>query len=143
MKDTYPSKFIEAWIPQLPRRLANTRICIFIFDNGLKHLNSIILVGKETMLKFLSGGAEHRHQPFATLCFKGDGFLGGFSLGVMDTFFDGRSSFPSAFLLVTALPTTLGVDEDSPILVFSSFFLQATTALTLYLATSISTKAKN
>ena len=37
----------------------------------------------------------------------------------------------------------LGADEDSFTLVFSSSFIQAAAALTLYLAASISTKAKD
>jgi len=60
-----------------------------------------------------------------------------------DTIFDERSSFPSAFLLAAPLPMALGADEDYPTLVFSSFFLRAAAALTLYLAASISTKAKD
>ena len=143
MKDTYSSKVIEAWIPQLPSRLANIRICIFIFDNGLKHLDNIILMGKETTLRILSDGAGHRHQHFASPDFGGDGFLGSFSPGVTNAFFNGRSSFPSAFLLVALLPTALEADEDSPTLVFSSFFLWAAVVLILCLAASISIKAKD
>ena len=48
MEETYLSKVKETWIPQFPRRLANIRIRVLIFDDGLKHLDSIILVGKET-----------------------------------------------------------------------------------------------
>ena len=66
MKDTYLSKVKKAWIPQLPHRLANTRIRVFIFDIGLKHLDNIILMGKETTLRILNDGAGCRHQPLAS-----------------------------------------------------------------------------
>lgn len=54
-----------------------------------------------------------------------DGFLGSLSLGVMDSFLGGRSSFPLAFLLEALFPTALGANKDapSPFALFSSSFL--------------------
>ena len=75
----------------------------------------------------------------------GNDFLGSLSPGVVDTFLGGRLSFPSAFLLGTPFPTTLGADKDTPSFPFSfSSFLRAVVALinALYLVASISAKDK-
>ena len=143
MKDTYPSKVIEAWIPQLPHHLANTKICVFIFDNGLKHLDSIILVGKETMLRILSDGAGHRHQPLASPVLWRWQVFRRFLSRSEKRLFRRAVVLPISFPLSRYLTTTLRANEDSSTLVFSSSFLRAAAALTLYLAASISTKAKD
>ena len=136
MKDTYPSKVKETWIPQLPCRLASTRIRIFFFDNGLKHLDSVILVDKEAMLRILSDRVRRRYQPFASpvlwrwrlfwnfLCWS-DGRL--FWLAVV---------LPIIFPLSRPLIDDLRGWRGLP-------FLQVATTLTLCLVASISTKAKN
>ena len=73
----------------------------------------------------------------------GGDFLGCASPGLTATFLGGRLSSPLTFLLAEPLETAAGTDEgvpSYPLAFFASSFLRVVAALTLCLATSISTK---
>ena len=142
MEEMYPWKVKKAWRPQLLRRLLGTRIHVHVLDDGLHHLDGMILMSKKMTDRSLSDGTSRCHQTFANSIarFERQDFFGLPSARTTGPFLSGRSSFFLFFLLDVTLLTYLGVDEETPS--FSFFFLLAVVALTkaLYLAASIFAK---
>lgn len=124
--------------------LLSTRVYVLVLNDGLHHLNCIVLVSKKKMVYFLDDGARRRHQAFVHPMLvrrwlfrepfpRSYGHLFGWAVVL-------PVNFPLRALLLTAF----GADDDSPSLAFPFPFLHATAALTyaFSLAASISTESK-
>ena len=142
-KKTHPRKVKKTWRPRLFCHLLSTRIEVCILDDGLHHLNNVLLMRKKTMHGPLGDGLVTVIKPLPApwLGLEGDNFFCLLPTRMTDPFLRGQLAFPSFFLFNDPFPMTLGADVDAP----SFSFLQAAADVStkaLCLVASISAKGK-